>query len=130
MLKLILKCAPRLSYIVTVKKVRVTLVLLALTAMSLYDINISSCMRCRTTDVNWSSGLMSIGRLLEYTCTRCLDLDRLGKHRAAFLTRYIRNFTQLCHKLVWQTSTRLHTRGAITNRRNSIGTTTCNAGRH
>ena len=96
--ELILKCALRLSYIVTVRKVRVTLVLLALTAMSLYDINISSCTRCRTREVNWSSGLVSIGRLVEYTCTSCLDSDRLGTHRAAFLTLY-----QKLHKALPQT---------------------------
>ena len=75
-----------------------TLVLLALTAMSLYDINISSCTRCRTREVNWSSGLVSIGRLVEYTCTSCLDSDRLGTHRAAFLTLY-----QKLHKALPQT---------------------------
>ena len=93
--ELILKCAPRLSYIVTIRKVRVTLVLLALTAMSLYDINISSCTRCRTREVNWSSGLMSIGRVVEYTCTSCLDSDRLGTHRAAFLTLYQKRYEVL-----------------------------------
>ena len=86
--------------------------LLAHTAMSFYDINISSCIRCKTREVNWSSGSMSIGCMdrhgtrmapanigsTGYTCTRCLDLDRLGKRRATFLTLY-----QKLHKALPQT---------------------------
>ena len=68
---------------------------LAHTAMSIYDISISFCIRCRTKDINLSSGLVHIGRLPEYTCTRCLDSNRLRAHRAAFLTTYQKRFKVL-----------------------------------
>ena len=38
---------------------------------------------------------MHIGRLPEYTCTRCLDSNRLRAHRAAFLTTYQKRFKVL-----------------------------------
>ena len=65
------------------------------TAMSIYDISISSCIRCRTNEINWSSGLLHIGRLPDYTCTRCLDSNRLRAHRAAFLATYRKLFKVL-----------------------------------
>ena len=65
------------------------------TAMSIYDISISSCIRCRTNEINWSSGSLHNGHLPDYTCTRCLDSNGLRAHRALFLTTYRRRFKVL-----------------------------------
>ena len=82
------------------------------TAMSSFDINISTCTRCKTSEINWSTGPACIGCLdlidtcmvpdntgsTGYTCTRCLDLDRLVKHRATSFALY-----QQFHKVLPQT---------------------------
>ena len=53
-------------------------------AMTSYDINIRTCTRCRTSEIRWYA--KDNTRSADYICTRRLDLHRITKHRAAFLT--------------------------------------------
>ena len=74
------------------------------TAMSIYDISISSCTRCRTSEFNWSSGSLLNGHLPDYTCTRCLDSDGLRRHRTRFLVTYRIRFMvlpQICMENIY-----------------------------
>ena len=53
-------------------------------AMTSYDINIRKCASCSTREIRWYA--KDNTGSADYTCTRCLDLLRINKHRTAFLT--------------------------------------------